>query len=100
MKFKHNWELSSTDELQEIFDGGNKKLSDIIVDIALANVKTKRKTIPVITISTKDNDLIYDIIIDREDLITTLEVNLETMEDYEDYNRCAKIQKALVYLKK
>jgi|FLOH01.1.fsa_nt_gi hypothetical protein len=100
MKFKHNWELSSTNDLQEIFEDGNKELSDIIVDIALSNVKTKIKTIPVITISTKDTDLIYDVIIGREDLIETLEVNLETMINYEDYNRCTKIQKALVYLKK
>ena len=32
MKFKHNWELSSTNDLQEIFEDGNKELSDIIVD--------------------------------------------------------------------
>jgi len=100
MKFKHKWELASTDELEEIFSGGKKELSDIIVDVALENIKTKRKTIPVISIYTQDTDMIYDIVIAREDMTETLEVNLDTMVDYEDYERCAQIQKALDYLKK
>jgi hypothetical protein len=65
-----------------------KELSDIIVDVALENVKTKRKVIPVITIYTQDTDMTYDIVIEREDMTETLEVNLDTMEDYEDYERC------------
>jgi hypothetical protein len=100
MKFKHNWEIKTTQELDEIFNGGKKELSDIIVDVALENIKSKRKVIPVITIYTQDTDMTYDIVIEREDMTETLEVNLDTMEDYEDYERCAKIQEALVYLKK
>jgi hypothetical protein len=93
MKFKHNWEVRTTKELEEMFKGDKKELSDIIVDVALENVKTKRKTIPVIAISTQDTDLTYDIVIERKDMIETLEVNLETMEDYEDYERCLKFRK-------
>ena len=100
MKFKHNWEIKTTQELDEIFNGGKKELSDIIVDVALENIKSKRKVIPVITIYTQDTDMTYDIVIEREDMTETLEVNLDTMEDYEDYERCFKIQEALVYLKK
>lgn len=100
MKFKHNWEIKTTQELDEMFNGGKKELSDIIVDVALENIKSKRKVIPVITIYTQDTDMTYDIVIEREDMTETLEVNLDTMEDYEDYERCAKIQEALVYLKK
>jgi len=98
MKFKHNWEFDTTEELNDIFSGGMKELNDLIVDEALKNLKTKRKQIPIVSIYTKDEDLIYDIIIDRPDMVETLEQNLETMEEYEDYERCSKIIKAIDYL--
>ncbi len=43
--------------------------------------------------------MFYDIMIDRPDMIETLEQNLTTMEEYEDYERCSKIVKAIDYLK-
>ena len=99
MKFEHNWEFDTTEEMNNIFRDGMKELNDLIVDIALENLKTKRKQIPVVSIHTKDEDVIYDIMIDRPDMIETLEQNLTTMEEYEDYERCQKIVNALDYLK-
>lgn len=98
MKFKHNWEFNTTEELNSIFSDGKKELNDLIVDIALKNLKTKRKEIPVVSIYTKDEDMVYDIMIDRPDMVETLEQNLTTMEEYEDYERCSKIIKAIDYL--
>jgi len=99
IEFEHNWEFDTTEQLNNIFKDGMKELNDLIVDIALDNLKTKRKQIPVVSIYTKDEDMIYDIIIDRPDMVETLEQNLITMEEYEDYERCSKIVKALDYLK-
>jgi hypothetical protein len=99
MKFKHNWEFDTTEEINSIFKDGMKELNDLIVDTAIKNLKTKRVTIPVVAIYTKDEDVTYDIMIDRPDMIETLEQNLTTMEEYEDYERCQKIVNALDYLK-
>jgi hypothetical protein len=99
MKFEHNWKFETTEELQGIFEGGYKKLNNLIVDTAIANLKTRKKEIPVVSIYTKDEDMFYDIIIERPDMIETLEENLKSMEEYEDYERCTKIQQALNYLK-
>ena len=99
MEFKHNWEFDTEEELQEIFNGNSKKLHNLIVDTALLNLKNRKKTIPVVSIHTKDDDIIYDIMIDRPDMIDTLEQNLITMEEFEDYERCQKIVSALDYLK-
>ena len=98
MKFPHNLEFETTQELNKTFSEGNKPLSDIIVDTAIKNIKTKRKEIPVVSITTKDDDLIYDIMISRMDLVETLEQNLEVMEEYEDFERCQKIVDAIHYL--
>tara|TARA_R110000796_G_scaffold14347_1_gene46801 strand:+ start:579 stop:893 length:315 start_codon:yes stop_codon:yes gene_type:complete len=99
MKFKHTLEFNTTEELNEAFAGGNKFISEVIVDTALKNIKTKRKIIPVIQFTTKDDDMIYDVMIERPDMIETLEQNLEVMEEYEDYERCQKITDAIYYLK-
>ena len=99
MKFKHKLEFDTTEELNASFTDGNKTISDIIVDVALKNLKTKRKNIPVIQFTTKDDGLIYDVIIERPDMVETLEQNLEVMEEFEDYERCQKITEALDYLR-
>jgi hypothetical protein len=99
MEFKHKWEFDSEDEIENIFSYGKKELNDLIVDIALDNLHTEIENIPVVSIFTKDTDTLYDIMIERPDMVETLEQNLTTMEEYEDYERCSKIIKAIDYLK-
>jgi hypothetical protein len=98
MKFKHHLEFNSSEEMNIMFEDDNKPLSDLIVDIALENLDTTIESIPVVSIATIEDDLIYDVIIDRIDMVETLEQNLILMEDYEDYGRCQKITDALFYL--
>jgi hypothetical protein len=81
-----------------MFEDDNKPFSDLIVDIALENLDTTIKSIPVVSITTIEDDLIYDVIIDRDDMVETLEQNLILMEDFEDYGRCQKISDAIFYL--
>ena len=99
MDYKNTMEFKTTDEMEAIFTEGNKPLSDMIVDTALENLDTTQKVIPVVSITTMDTELVYDIMIDRIDMVETLEQNLEVMEDYEDYERCQKITDAVYYLK-
>jgi len=99
MEFEHKWEFDSEEEIENIFTYGKKELNDLIVDIALDNLHTEIENIPVVSILTKDTDTLYDIMIERPDMIETLEQNLITMEEYEDYERCSKIIKAINYLK-
>jgi hypothetical protein len=98
MKFKHHLEFNSSKEMNTMFEDDNKPLSDLIVDIALENLDTTIESIPVVSIATIEDDLIYDVVIDRMDMVETLEQNLILMEDFEDYGRCQKITDALFYL--
>jgi|TARA_R110000823_G_C15861313_1_gene493209 hypothetical protein len=99
MEFEHKWEFDSDEEMENTFKGGNKKLHDLIIDVAIIYLKTKEKSIPVVSIYTSKEDMNYDIMIERRDMIETLEQNLIIMEEYEDYERCQNILKALNYLK-
>ena len=98
LDFKHHLEFKSSEEMNNMFADDNQSLSNLIVDIALENLDTTVKTIPVVSIVTLEDDLVYDVVIDRIDMVETLEVNLELMEDFEDYGRCQKITDALFYL--
>jgi|TARA_R110000824_G_scaffold219399_1_gene406282 hypothetical protein len=98
MKFKHHLEFKSSEEMNIMFADDNKPISDLIVDIALANLDTTIKEIPVVSIVTLEDDLVYEVTIDRIDMVETLEQNLELMEDFEDYGRCKKITDALFHL--
>jgi hypothetical protein len=98
LKFEHHLEFKSSDEMNEMFADDNRPLSELIVDVALENLDTTIEIIPVVSILTKEDDLIYDVIIDRVDMVETLEQNLMLMEDFEDYGRCQKITDALFYL--
>ncbi len=99
MEFEHNWEFDTEDEIQEIFEYGKKELSDLIVDTTLDNLNTEINDIPIVSIYTKDTDMFYDVMVERSDMIETLEQNLTSMEEYEDYERCSKILNAINYLK-
>jgi hypothetical protein len=91
MKFKHNWVYDNSEEVEEMLNGGDYKLSCLVIDTALENLKTKKKTIPIVSIYTQEEDMIFDFTLDREDIEETLNSNLKIMERYEDYERCQKI---------
>lgn len=98
MEFDHNWEFETEKEMQEAFESNNKKLHNLIVDVTLKNIDSK-KTIPVVSIHAKDTDQIFDIFCEPEHMIVTLEQNLKIMEQFEDYERCQKILESINYLK-
>jgi hypothetical protein len=91
MKFKHHLTYSDSSKIESILSNGDYDLSCLVVDVALENLKTKRKVIPVVSIYSQDEDLIYDLTLDREDIEETLTQNLSIMERFEDYERCQKI---------
>lgn len=99
MKFKHNWVFNSSEEIEEMIEEGDYELSCLIVDTALENLKTKKKVIPVLSIYTQEEDMIFDFTLDREDIEETLGANLEIMEKFEDYERCQKIVNGVEFIK-
>ena len=48
----------------------------------------------------EDDDSIFDITLDRQNMISTLQQNLEIHERNEDYEGCARIAKAIQELEK
>jgi hypothetical protein len=76
----------------------NYEVSSLIVNSILKNLKNKKKKFKLIEINIMNEDSIYDIIIDRSNILDSLEKNLKIHEKHEDYESCSKILKAIQYL--
>lgn len=70
-------------------------LSKSIVDVILDNLNTTQRFVNVLEVFVEDEEIVLDITADRENFIDTLEINLKTIEGYEDYESCTSIKKAI-----
>jgi hypothetical protein len=78
--------------------GGDYNLSCLVVDITLENLATRKKVIPIVSIYSQDEDMIWDLTLDREDMEETLNKNLSIMEKFEDYERCQEIVNGIKFI--
>ena len=76
------------------------EISRAIVEVALKNLKGKKRFIPVLEIYVEEDETIYDVTLDRSNILDTLEQNLAIHERNEDYEGCARIAKAIKELNK
>jgi hypothetical protein len=100
MKFKNQIVYRTTQELEKSLSNGDYNLSCLVVDISLKHLKSKKKSIPIVSIYAQEDDLYFDLTLDVEDIKDTLNQNLKIMESYEDYERCQKIVDGVKYLEK
>tara|TARA_R110001592_G_scaffold219784_1_gene474298 strand:+ start:540 stop:836 length:297 start_codon:yes stop_codon:yes gene_type:complete len=92
--------VKSVEEFEEMLQGQDLKISKAIIEIALKNLKGTKRFIPILEIHVEDDDSIFDITLDRQNMISTLQQNLEIHERNEDYEGCARIAKAIQELEK
>ena len=90
----------SHEDFEEMLQEQDLKISKAIVEVALKNLKSKKRFIPVLEIHVTEDETIYDITLDRQNLVSTLQQNLEIHERNEDYEGCARIANALKELQK
>jgi hypothetical protein len=87
--------VNTLEEWEEMMKHQNYDISKSIVNKILENLHTKKRFIPILEIEIKDNEEIYDITLDRKNMLNTLQVNLKIFEKYEDYEGCNNIIKAI-----
>jgi len=92
--------VKSVEEFEDMLQEQDLKISKAIVEVALKNLKAKKRFIPVLEVYVEEDDTIFDITLDRQNLLSTLQQNLEIHERNEDYEGCARIAKAMQELEK
>ncbi len=86
-------------ELISLMEKGDYKISESLVENILINLKTNKKRIHVISVFCEEDNEIYDLTLERNNFLDTLEKNLKIFECHEDYKGCAKILEAISQLK-
>tara|TARA_R100000951_G_C2548156_1_gene151565 strand:- start:195 stop:491 length:297 start_codon:yes stop_codon:yes gene_type:complete len=92
--------VKSVEEFEDMLQEQDLKISKAIVEVALKNLKGDKRFIPVLEVHVEEDESIFDITLDRQNMLSTLQQNLEIHERNEDYEGCARIAKAIQELKK
>lgn len=80
-------------------DKGNLSVSDFIVTAILENLLTKKKNIYALSVVVEDeNNETYDITVNRDYFVSTLQEQLLIQEKFERYETCRDIIKAIKVL--
>ena len=92
--------VKNIEEFEDMLQQQDLKISKAIIEVALKNLKGNKRFIPVLEIHVEEDESIFDITLDRQNMLSTLQQNLEIHERNEDYEGCARIAKAIQELKK
>ena len=92
--------VKNIEEFEDMLQEQDLKISKAIVEVALKNLKGKKRFVPVLEVHVEEDETIFDITLDRQNLLSTLQQNLEIHERNEDYEGCARIAKAIQELEK
>ena len=87
------------EEFEEMVAKRDLRISQALVETILKNLKGRKRHIHALSVLVEQEQVIYDITVDRNDFLTTLENNLSIYEKHELYEDCAEIVKGIKYLK-
>lgn len=92
--------VKNVEEFEDMLQEQDLKISKAIIEVALKNLKGKKRFIPVLEVHVEEDESIFDITLDRQNMLSILRQNLEIHERNEDYEGCARIAKAIQELEK
>ena len=88
-----------SEEFEELISQRDLRISKALVETILKNLKGRKRHLHALTVLVEQDQTIYDITVDRNDFITTLEQNFPVYEKNELYEGCAEIVTAVKFLK-
>jgi hypothetical protein len=89
----------NTEEFEDLIAQHDIRISKALVDTVLKNLKGRKRHLHAFSVLVEQEQITYDITLDRNDFITTLEKNLPIYEQNELYEGCAEIVNAIKFLK-
>ena len=82
-----------SDEFEQLVASRDLRISKALVDTILKNLNGRKRHVHALSVLVEQEQTMYDITIDRQEFVTTLEQNLPVLEKNEDYETCAEIVK-------
>jgi hypothetical protein len=88
-----------SDEFEQLVANRDLRISKALVETILKNLNGRKRHLHALSVLVEQEQAIYDITVDRQDFVVTLEQNLSILEENEDYETCAKVMDAIKFLK-
>jgi hypothetical protein len=88
-----------TSEFEELVAQRDLRISKALVETILKNLKGRKRHLHALSVLIEQDQTIYDITIDRQEFVNTLEQNLPIYEKHELYEGCQEIVNAIKFLK-
>jgi hypothetical protein len=88
-----------SDEFEELVAQRDLRISKALVETILSNLKGRKRHLHALSVLIEQDQTIYDITIDRQEFVHTLEQNLPIYEKHELYEGCQEIVNAIKFLK-
>jgi len=88
-----------SDEFEELVAQRDLRISKALVETILNNLKGRKRHLHALSVLIEQDQTIYDITIDRQEFVHTLEQNLPIYEKHELYEGCQEIINAIKFLK-
>ena len=92
--------VKNIEEFEQMLQNQDLKISKAIVEVALKNLHSKKRFIPILEVYVEEEEEVFDITLDKQNLVSTLQQNLKIHERNEDYEGCARIANAIKELQK
>ena len=88
-----------SEEFEKMVAQRDLRISKALVETVLKNLTGRKRHIHALSILVENEEAIYDVTVDRQDFVETLQNNLSIYEENELYEGCAEIVKAIKFLK-
>ena len=92
--------VKSEEEFTTLVNNYDFRIVEAIVEGALSNLKTKKRFIHILEVEIYNDNEVYDLTLDRSEILFSLQNNLKHYEKHELYEKCQEIVKAIKYLEK
>jgi hypothetical protein len=88
-----------SEEFEKMVAQRDLRISKALVETILKNLTGRKRYLHALSVLVENEETIYDVTVDRQDFVETLESNLSIYEENELYEGCAEIVKAIKFLK-
>jgi hypothetical protein len=93
-------QVRSIEDFQDMVNEKDFDIAKAVVNTVLDNLKTRKKTICVLSVKCMEENQVLDITLDKTHFVDTLKTNLPYFEKREMYEDCVRINEAIAHLSK
>ena len=92
---KQRLTVQNHEEFTELVDNSDFRIVRAIVEGCLQNLETTKRFIHILTVEVEEEDDIYELTLDRKEILGCLNRNLVHYEEHEWYEKCSEIVNAI-----